>query len=149
MNKISTFSIITIAMTLLVGCDSEGVDSNGGHYQGQSCAQCHSSGENHFISGATVFTNLNATNSDKNSYAVGYKIQLGDSEVYNGGRGNGNSFLITNRLSKFTAKVIDSNGNIVNSSIANSHDSSRLDCNRCHTSTGINGAPGRILNKKL
>jgi len=34
----------------------------------------------------------------------------------------------------------------VNSSLKNSHDSSRFDCNSCHTAAGVNGAPGRIVS---
>jgi len=36
----------------------------------------------------------------------------------------------------------------VNSSLKNSHDSSRFDCNSCHTAAGVNGAPGRIVSFK-
>ena len=135
---------------LLVGCGGGGSStSNSGHNQGRMCSECHSGGEHSFASGVTIFTELHAKNTDSASYAKNYTIQLGDSEVYTQGRGEGNAHLFHNNLQKFTAKVIDSNGNMVNSSAINSHDNTRLDCNRCHTQSGSNGAPGRILNKKL
>lgn len=118
-------------------------ESKGGiHNQGMACAQCHS-----FASGATVFSDLHAAT--KTLGANGYKIQLGGSDVYSTGRGTGNSHLTRFSGGAFTANVIDSAGNIVNSSMANSHDASRLDCNRCHTASGDNGAPGRIINKRI
>ena len=124
------------------GGDNEESSATGIHNQGIACSQCHS-----FASGATVFTRLNAPN--KSAGAVGYKIQLGGSYVYNSGRGSGNSNLARYSGGKFTANVIDTNGNIVNSSANMSHDASRLDCNRCHTASGSNGAPGRIVNKRI
>ena len=126
------------------GSDDDGESSGSGtHNTGRSCAQCHS---RDFDSGATVFTKLTASTGN---IASGYKIQLGNSMVYSAGRGSGNSHLNNFSGGSFTAQVIDGNGNIVNSSAANSHDSSRLDCNRCHTSGGAAGAPGRIVNYKI
>jgi len=122
--------------------ENEGSSATGIHNQGIACLQCHS-----FASGATVFTRLNAPN--KSAGAVGYKIQLGGSYVYNDGRGSGNSNLVRYSGGKFTANVINAHGNIVNSSANMSHDASRLDCNRCHTASGANGAPGRIINKRI
>jgi len=131
--------------------EGEGEDDNGGegenggsHNQGQSCAKCHT---NDFNSGATVFKTLHAATNTLG--ATGYKIQLGDTDVYNAGRGDGNSYLTRFTGNKFTAHVIDSNGNIVNSSASLSHDSTRLDCNRCHTVNGANGAPGRITSTPI
>jgi len=122
--------------------DGKGSDDGGGiHNQGKACSQCHS------FSGATVFTSLTASNSTLG--ALGHKIQLGGSHVYSGGRGDGNSHLQGFNGDKFTANVIDASGNIVNSSAENSHDASRLDCNRCHTASGSNGAPGRITSFKI
>jgi len=143
------YILALLSIVTLIGCENEGEDSNGGHHQGRMCSECHSSGEHSFTSGVTIFTVLHAKNTDSASYAKNYTIQLGDSEVYSQGRGEGNAHLFHNDLQKFTAKVIDSNGNIVNSSATNSHDSTRLDCNRCHTQSGSNGAPGRIVNKRL
>ena len=113
------------------------------HHQGKSCVICHSSGEHKFNSGATVYNK-------NNQPASGYTIRLihNNSSLSNylKGRGTGNSYLTYFNGSKFTAKVIDANGNIVNSSATNSHDRSRLDCNRCHTKMGRNNAPQRIWN---
>jgi len=118
--------------------DSKGSGA-GSHNEGKACLQCHS-----FASGATVFKTLNAA--DRTPGASGYKIQLNDSVVYSGARGIGNSRLSSYSGGKFTAKVIDPNGNVVNSSASMSHDSGRMDCNRCHTPSGNNGAPGRIVS---
>jgi len=113
------------------------------HHQGKSCVICHSTGEHKFNSGATVYNK-------NNQPASGYTIRLihNNSSLSNylKGRGTGNSYLTYFNGSKFTAKVIDANGNIVNSSATNSHDKSRLDCNRCHTKMGRNNAPQRIWN---
>lgn len=120
------------------GDDGKGSGA-GSHNEGKACLQCHS-----FASGATVFKTLNAA--DRTPGASGYKIQLNDSVVYSGARGIGNSRLSSYSGGKFTAKVIDPNGNVVNSSASMSHDSGRMDCNRCHTPSGNNGAPGRIVS---
>ena len=124
------------------GEEGEGSRATGIHNQGKACLKCHS-----FASGVTVFARLNAPT--KSAGATGYKIQLGNSYVYNAGRGSGNSNLVRYSGGKYTANVIDANGNIVNSSANMSHDASRLDCNRCHTASGANGAPGRIVNKRI
>jgi len=125
------------------GSESSSSGSTSIHNQGKACLSCHSSGGESFASGGTVYTN-------SSSVANGYTIRLvksdGSLASYLEGRGTGNSHLITFSGSTFTAKVIDPTGNIVNSSGTNTHDSSRLDCNRCHTATGTNGAPGRILS---
>jgi cytochrome c553 len=123
--------------------NDEKTSSGGTHNVGRACAQCHSKD---FDSGATVFTKLTANNGN---IASGYKIQLGNSMVYSAGRGTGNSHLNHFNGGSFTAHVINGSGNIVNSSAENSHDRSRLDCNRCHTSGGAAGAPGRIVNYKI
>ena len=64
-------------------------------------------------------------------------------------RGTGNSRASSFPSGKFTAQVIDPNGNTVNSSADMSHDGSRRACNSCHSSSGNNGAPGRITSKRL
>ncbi len=106
-----------------------------------------------FDSGATIFTTLDANNSDATKAAYGYSIQLlledGTTERYNLGEGTGNVYASFNAgITNFTAQVLDPQGNIVNSSKDYSHDASRFDCNSCHTPTGSNGAPGRITSFK-
>jgi len=112
------------------------------HYQGQNCLNCHN-----FASAGTVFSTLDAN--DNTVGATGYRIKLSTGNVFNAAIGKGNSYALSFPTSNYTAEVMDANGNIVNSSAALSHDSSRRACNSCHTATGNNGAPGRILNKRI
>ena len=110
--------------------------------------------ENIFTSGATVFAKLNSRNSDARSAAYGYTLRLllqgGEIQKYRSGRGTGNFNGTFNAgIDKYTAQVLDAKGNIVNTSTKNSHDAKRFDCNRCHTATGSNGAPGRIVAYSL
>jgi len=109
------------------------------HNQGRACLQCHS-----FASGGTVFGDLRAPNNTLG--ASGYRIRIGEAGIFRSGNGVGNSYLSHFSGGSFTAYVIDPNGNVVNSSAAGTHDASRLDCNRCHTAAGANGAPGRITS---
>lgn len=118
------------------------------HNQGQNCLACHS-----FTSAGTVFTKLNAQNSDGTAYAGGHSIRLVlqyTNQVinYNPARGTANTYSQFNAgsVNSYTAQVVDAQGNVVNESIANSHDLTRLACNSCHTSTGASGAPGRIVS---
>lgn len=123
------------------------------HSQGVSCASCHGAGsEESFTSGATVFTTLDAANSDASKYATGYTIRLllenTDATInYIAGLGSANSYTNASAgtINSYTAQVVDTSGNVVNASAANSHDLTRLDCNRCHSAIGSDGAPGRIL----
>jgi cytochrome c len=75
-------------------------------------------------------------------------LDNGQSLTYRIGQGAGNSNSIDNRLLSYnyTAQVVTSSGLVVNESGVNTHNSDRLDCNSCHTTTGINGAPGRITS---
>jgi len=131
------------------------------HNQGKSCLSCHSApakGANGkaFLSGGTVYTTLNGT--DSKNYADGFTIRLlldgGSQPIYRvkSRRGTGNFYSKDSALSssyKFTAQVIMNNTdkNVVNSSKKNSHNTEKyLSCNNCHTATGKNGAPGRVIN---
>jgi len=147
--------------------DSEYVSSGSysSHHQGESCLKCHGiggianevgeaeeAGENQFTSGGTIFAKLNAKNSTGIVYADGYTIRLvlenvGTIMSYNQGRGTGNSnaSFSTGTINNYTAEVVNPQGTVVNKSLKNSHDVTRLDCNKCHTSAGANGAPGRIV----
>jgi len=117
-------------------------DEGGSHNEGRNCLSCHS-----FASAGTVFTSLNAGNNTPG--AAGYRIKLSTGVVYGSARGTGNSRTSSFPSGKFTAQVMDPNGNIVNSSADMSHDASRRACNSCHSATGNNGAPGRITNARL
>ena len=136
------------------------------HYQGESCLSCHGAngnlssggeagetgeaGENQFTSGATIFTKLNGTASEA---ASAYTLRLvlenvGTTVAYNQARGSGNvnASFATGTLNGYTAEVLNASGTVVNKSLQNTHDVTRLDCNRCHTTSGANGAPGRIVS---
>ncbi len=152
MFKVYKFTLAALLVALLVGCggdkgsDDKGSDDKGSndkgsndtiHNQGKSCIACHD------FNGATVFNSMNAP--DNTAGAAGYRVQLGGADVYNSSNGIGNSNFRGNAtLPNYTAHVIDANGNVVRSSGMNTHDNMRLDCNRCHTATGANGAPGRL-----
>jgi len=118
------------------------------HNQGINCLECHG-----FKGGGTIFTNLRAANYDEKSAADGFNIQLlldsGEVIQFSKGNGLGNRKYSgdTSKIVKFTPQIVDKkSGKVVNQSIKNSHDASRLACNRCHTTGGINGAPGRVVN---
>ena len=116
--------------------------SGGGHNEGKNCLSCHP-----FASAGTVFGSLHAGNNTPG--AAGYRIKLSTGTVYGSARGTGNSRSSSFPSGKFTAQVIDPNGNVVNSSANMSHDGSRRACNSCHTASGNNGAPGRITSRRL
>lgn len=116
--------------------------SGGSHNEGRNCLSCH-----RFASAATVFSSLNAGNNTPG--VAGYRIKLSTGTVYSASRGTGNSRAFSFPSGKFTAQVIDANGNVVNSSAEMSHDGSRRACNSCHTASGNSGAPGRITSRRL
>ncbi len=130
---------------VLSGCGDEGFSAK--HNQGKNCLECHS-----FTGGGTVFTKIDAANYDETSASQTHKIRLllsnGNTITYEKGNGYGNYKYSGDKSSigNFTAQVIDTNGTVVNQSRTDSHSSSRLACNRCHTKDGANGAPGRIVN---
>ncbi|EDP73725.1 probable S-layer related protein (Precursor) [Hydrogenivirga sp. 128-5-R1-1] len=133
------------------------------HYQGVSCAQCHDAskiGQNYngealehaFKIGGTIFNDLQAPDKNTNKAAAYYwvKLSLENGNVFKSmvGRGTGNFWSNANIPDgvKFKVEVLDKDGNVVNSTNGYTHDNTRLDCNSCHTSSGANGAPGRIVN---
>jgi len=134
---------------------SESGDSSITHYEGQTCLTCHGGSASgaegkYFRSGVTVYNSLNSS-----VFVDGYIVKLlmdnGATISYAAGRGvgNANSGLYNTTLdgysaNKYTAQLVNSSGTVVNTSGAYSHDSARLDCNSCHTATGLNGAPGRV-----
>ena len=100
-----------------------------------------------FTSGATLYGTLHGNNS---ALTQSYSLRLvleSTNEIanYYAGRGTSNFALFyPNNINNYTVEVVDASGRVVNSSQKNSHDMRRLDCNKCHTSSGLNGAPGRI-----
>ena len=142
--KVLYFISLALMTALLTGCEGSTSD----HNQGVNCAQCHS-----FTSGATIFTSLNAGNSASkaaDSYSLRLVLAQSGSQInYSTGRGSGNAHATFNAgVARYTAQVVNAQGSVVNSSATNSHDASRFDCNRCHTASGANGAPGRIVSYK-
>ncbi|MFK5976080.1 MAG: hypothetical protein QM493_06195 [Sulfurovum sp.] len=135
---------------LFVGCgEDEGNDIV--HNQGRDCLSCHSSGEHSFISGVTIYKSIDGADYDSNDVHDDYNVRLlldnGDVITYSKGNGLGNKKYSGDQgaIDNFTAQVIDSSGTVVNSSRTNSHSVGRLACNSCHTSTGLNNAPGRVV----
>ena len=130
------------------------------HHQGQSCLSCHgiNSGsgverDHSFTSGGTIFTKLDAADSQSAAYASEYSIRLvlaNTNQIipYYKGRGNANAYadFSTAAVNGYTAEVVNQQNTVVNSSAVGSHDLTRLDCNSCHTKIGTNGAPGRITS---
>jgi len=125
------------------------------HNQGVACLSCHglSSGtveyDERFTSGGTVYTAIDSAS----SYAKDYRIKLvlentliGVTYEIENGDGNSYTEYPEGSINGYTAQVIDSRGVVVNSSLTNSHDVTRLDCNTCHTASGTGGAPGRIVS---
>ncbi len=128
----------------LVGCGDDEFSAK--HNQGKNCLECHS-----FTGGGTVFNKIDAANYDEKSASQTHKIRLllsnGTTITYDKGNGYGNYKYRGNPadIGNFTAQVIDANGSVVNQSRADSHNNSRLACNRCHTQEGAHGAPGRVV----
>ena len=126
-------------------------DIAGNHNQGKDCIECHSN----FTAAGTIFTKLNAVDKEDSAGAFNHTLKLaleeGTDMILTKGYGSGNAYTTTNTntVGRFTAEVLDATGKVVNSSNAFSHDGDMLRCNRCHTGSGVNGAPGRITNFKL
>ena len=155
MKKMYLLSIV-VATALFTGCGSESDDDSDGsvvHNQGQACLLCHNIGgtnEEQFASGATIFTKIDAADNDVANVATGYSLRLMldgnvSTSTYVAARGIGNYKLVNgSAIVNYTAQVLDANGTVTNTSVTNSHNASRFDCNSCHTVAGANGAPGRI-----
>jgi hypothetical protein len=140
------------AIVLITGCgEDDDDDILGTHNQGRDCQACHSN----FTIGGTVFTKIDAVNSDATSAAPNHTLKLaleaGTEITLIKGYGSGNAYTTTNTstVGAFTAQVLDANNNVVNSSNTLSHDGDMLRCNTCHSQTGLNSAPGRITNFRL
>lgn len=129
--------------------------ATGVHNQGLACLDCHSNNLDpdapEFSIGVTLFTKLDASNST-NDAASGYSMRIrsaqGETLDFTVGKGSGNFYANQGSLSlaNYTAEILDSNKKVVNSSLSNSHDNTRFNCNSCHTASGENGASGRVVN---
>ena len=124
-----------------------GSDGSGSMYPGQACITCHASrgGEapTFVIAGTLYPTGHEPNNCDGVNGTTGARV------VVTAGNGTsvtltpnsaGNFYSSTSMSPPYTAKVVNAAGvervMISTASIG--------DCNRCHTQTGANGAPGRI-----
>lgn len=132
--------------------EEENDKSTGLHNQGFDCLSCHYSGgpgEKVFTIGGTIFRKKDAPDKDVASAAEGYTVQLVlrncQTVTANKGRGSGNFYMNFSPSEDFIPFVIDPSGNRVNRSAA-VHPKDRLRCNSCHTQSGVNGAPGRIVS---
>ena len=127
--------------------EDDGYENEGDESYENDNEQDEGENEEFLTSGATLYGELHG---DNDTLTKGYSLRLvleSTHEVitYHTGRGTSNFSLNTNyNLNNFTAQVVDANGNILNTSQTNSHDGTRLDCNKCHTQNGNSGAPGRI-----
>jgi len=133
--------------------DDDNDDDNDDSYDNDYESEGEDENDEKFTSGGTVFTKLNASNDDVFSYASGYTLRLvlentNQTITYEKERGTGNAMTEASigTINAYTAQVLNSQGNVVNTSIANSHDVTRLDCNSCHTAEGNSGAPGRMTS---
>jgi len=110
------------------------------HNQGKSCLQCHS------FNGGTIYKYIDSTIASSSTVESNYtiKLQFVDNTTLTMLIGNGSGNFRTNSsiTKDFTAQIINSNGDIIKTSPT--HSSSNTDCNSCHTSSGLNGAKGRI-----
>jgi len=135
-----------ICLIALTGCE-QGEGNSIVHNQGKDCRECHS-----FGSSGTIYTALRGQDNTDQNTAKDYRVQLlletNQKIILTQTRGYGNVRWDgdVGAINSFTAQVIDANGNVVNSSLKNSHNVGRLSCNSCHTQQGLNAAPGRIVN---
>ena len=117
------------------------------HNQGVNCLNCHNgSNEDNFTLAGTIYTSVNATTANSSTVATNYtaRVTLADGTqlIMGVARGNGNIYYDGAVGQTFTVEILDINGDVVNSS--STHALTSTSCNTCHTSSGTNGAPGRI-----
>ncbi|MBU0720133.1 hypothetical protein KJ877_02190 [bacterium] len=164
MKKLTFGLIITSFLVALVvsGCGPESETPAAGtedtltadsHHQGENCLSCHDAslvGESYptkrFTSGATVYNSLNSSDSYAEGYIIRLLLETNATVDYRLKYGLGNSHMPDILSGSYTAQVVDSNGDVQNSSGINTHDDTRFDCNECHTASGSGGAPGRITH---
>ncbi len=130
------------------GEENEGI--GGLHYQGKDCSSCHSAGNEYIFNiGGTIFRKKDAGDESVADAAEGYTVELitrsCKSIVARKGSGSGNFFMRYELSEDFIPFVLDPNGKRVNRASA-VHAPDRTACNSCHTQTGKNGAPGRIVS---
>lgn len=111
---------------------------------GMACNACHqiAGGPNLRIAG-TVYTALNEKDLCYGKPQLKVRVTAADGKVFNMDVNNAGNFFLGGSRPKppFKAMVIDANGKTraMQGSVTSG------DCNSCHTQTGKNGAPGRII----
>ena len=111
---------------------------------GMACNACHQimGGPNLRLAG-TVYTALNEKDLCYGKPQLTVRVTAADGKIFNLDVNNAGNFLLERNNPKppFKAMVIDGNGKTraMQGSVTSG------DCNSCHTQTGKNGAPGRIL----
>jgi hypothetical protein len=109
-------------------------------YPGNDCRGCHS-----FAIAGTVYPTLNEPNNCDGTGANGIKVLITGSDnvtlTLTPSTTSGNFYSNTNVKTPFSVKLTNSAGasrSMVTHQTAGN-------CNSCHTPTGANGAPGRIM----
>jgi len=135
--------------TIFTAC---GGGSSSSHHQGQACLNCHGKDVQNsapILSTAGTIYTLKTAIDGIDDIASGHNMQFLMSDAstisFRKGKGDGNINLKNlDKSGKFTAQVLDTDGNIVNQSNTDSHDTAtHLNCNSCHTATSTQG---RITN---
>lgn len=130
------------------------------HMQGERCARCHSlsnldsaslrtdyDSDERFTSGVTLYETLDSTLATQ-TYTIQLLLTGGEIQKYQAGKGSGNFHgTFNDGIDTYTPQILDAKGNVVRSSLTDSHNATRFDCNSCHTASGANGAAGRVFAK--
>ncbi|MBK7857362.1 MAG: hypothetical protein IPJ65_01810 [Archangiaceae bacterium] len=125
-----------------VGGDAE----SSSMHPGVACITCHDRGEGpRFAAAGTVFTSFDAKDDCGGASTDGLTVILTDAngaEISLPVNAMGNFFLERRTLATpFSARVVDGAGK----SRAMAARQTDGDCNACHSATGTQGAPGRIV----
>ena len=134
-------------------CASTGTKWTGGNSAssvmnpGMDCIACHTNGHGpRFAVAGTVYSSLTDADTCDGLYQVSVELKAVDTgeTVTATSNSAGNFSLTSNQMfkagTKFTARVITPNG-----ARAMVTQQTNGACNSCHTATGLNGAPGRIV----
>jgi hypothetical protein len=126
--------------------------ATGAHNQGQRCLACHATGTDGapiLAMGGTLYTKLNAPDGEAdtaNGFSLRLRLASGTLHALTPGKGAGNYHAQSGVGESFTAEVLDGAERVVNRSLENSHTADRLNCNRCHSENGSEGASGRMVS---
>lgn len=117
-------------------------------HPGRACIDCHAQtgGPDNFTFAGTVFPTVHEPDdcNGVDGTQTGLKVVVtgADGTVVKATVNAAGNFYQTTKFTKpFTAKLVDQNGN----ERAMCIQQTKTDCNSCHTQTGANDAPGRIV----